>query len=226
MNIIQVNNLTKTYRQGAQEIHALNNVSFNVEKGEFIAVVGASGSGKSTLIHILGCVDKKTSGEVILDGIDTSALSEKALTIFRRRQIGLVYQFYNLIPTLNVENNIKLPVLLDGERVDEKYYQDLLVNFGIQDRVTHLPSELSGGQQQRASIARALMGRPSILLLDEPTGNLDQKNSKEVMKLIKDAHQKYQQTTLIITHNEEIAAMADRIIKIEDGVIVFDGEVK
>lgn len=226
MNIIQVNNLTKTYRQGAQEIHALNNVSFNVEKGEFIAVVGASGSGKSTLIHILGCVDKKTSGEVILDGIDTSTLSEKALTIFRRRQIGLVYQFYNLIPTLNVENNIKLPVLLDGERIDENYYQDLLVNFGIQDRVTHLPSELSGGQQQRASIARALMGRPSILLLDEPTGNLDQKNSKEVMKLIKDAHQKYQQTTLIITHNEEIAAMADRIIKIEDGVIVFDGEVK
>ena len=226
MNIIKVNNLTKIYKQGNQDIYALDDVSFSVKKGEFIAVVGASGSGKSTLIHTLGCVDKQTSGDIIIDGINTNKLDENALTIFRRRQIGLVYQFYNLIPTLNVENNIKLPVLLDGETVDETYYHDILKSFGLEDRVSHLPSELSGGQQQRVSIARAIMNRPSILLLDEPTENLDQKNSREVMGLIKASHQKYHQTILLITHDETIASMADRVIKIEDGRIVYDGVVQ
>lgn len=225
MNIIEVNNLTKVYEQGKEKIYALNDVSFKVRKGEFISVVGASGTGKSTLLHILGCVDKQTSGNVIIDGIDTSTLNENTLTIFRRRQIGLVYQFYNLIPTLSVENNIKLPVLLDGESVDEIYYQDLLKKVAVEKRETHLPGELSGGEQQRVAIARALMNRPSILLLDEPTGNLDKRNSNEVMKLIKDSNKDYQQTIILITHDDSIAAMADRVIKIEDGKIVYDGDV-
>lgn len=223
MRVIEVKNVVKKYRQGEQEIFALNDVSFSVSKGEFIAVIGASGSGKSTLIHILGCVDSPTSGSVLIEGKSVSTLKEKQLTIFRRRHIGLVYQFYNLIPTLNVEDNIKLPVLLDNKKIDEDYYSTLLNNFGLSDRLTHLPSELSGGQQQRVSIARALMNKPTILLLDEPTGNLDKENSQEVLKIIQDSHKRLKQTIILITHDEKIANFADRIIKLEDGKIVHDG---
>lgn len=223
MEVINVRNLTKTYKQGTAEVFALDNVSFSVDKGEFIAVIGASGSGKSTLIHMLGCVDTPSSGHLKIEDVDLSTLNDDQLTIFRRRQIGLVYQFYNLIPTLNVANNIKLPVLLDGEKVDQDYYDELIHTFGLQDRLTHLPHELSGGQQQRVSIARALMNRPTILLLDEPTGNLDQENSTEVLRIIKQSHLKLKQTIILITHDEKIANEADRIIKLEDGKIVYDG---
>ncbi len=222
MKLLEVKNLTKIYKQAQEDIYALNDVSFSVDKGEFIAVVGASGSGKSTLIHMLGCVDTPTSGSIEIDGVDISRLNENALTIFRRRQIGLVYQFYNLIPTLDVGNNIRLPILLDNEKVDETYF-DLLINkFHLVDRLSHLPSQLSGGQQQRVSIARALMNRPSLLLLDEPTGNLDQKNSQEIIDTIKTSHQELNQTIILITHDESIAQQANRIIKLEDGKIILD----
>lgn len=226
MKIIEVKNLSKIYKQASKEIYALNDVNFSVNKGEFIAVIGSSGSGKSTLIHMLGCVDRPSEGELKIDGISVNDLDENALTIFRRRQIGLVYQFYNLIPTLNVENNIKLPVLLDGETVEDHYYKELLKGFSLEERESHLPSQLSGGQQQRVSIARALMNRPSILLLDEPTGNLDRQTSDEIMALIKASHTAYNQTIILITHDESIAAQADRLIKIEDGKITYDGAVK
>lgn len=226
MKIIEVKNLSKIYKQASKEIYALNDVNFSVNKGEFIAVIGSSGSGKSTLIHMLGCVDRPSEGELKIDGVSVNDLDENALTIFRRRQIGLVYQFYNLIPTLNVENNIKLPVLLDGETVEDHYYKELLKGFSLEERESHLPSQLSGGQQQRVSIARALMNRPSILLLDEPTGNLDRHTSDEIMALIKASHTAYNQTIILITHDESIAAQADRLIKIEDGKITYDGAVK
>ena len=226
MKIIEVKNLSKIYKQASKEIYALNDVNFSVNKGEFIAVIGSSGSGKSTLIHMLGCVDRPSEGELKIDGVSVNDLDENALTIFRRRQIGLVYQFYNLIPTLNVENNIKLPVLLDGETVEDHYYKELLKGFSLEERESHLPSQLSGGQQQRVSIARALMNRPSILLLDEPTGNLDRQTSNEIMALIKASHTAYNQTIILITHDESIAAQADRLIKIEDGKITYDGAVK
>lgn len=222
MELLKVENLTMTYKQGVETIYALNDVSFTVKKGEFIAVVGASGSGKSTLIHCLGCVDEPTSGNIMIDSVNISNLNETSLTIFRRRQIGLVYQFYNLIPTLNVEDNIKLPILLDNADVDETYYNYLLEKLQLSDRVNHLPSQLSGGQQQRVSIARALMNRPSLLLLDEPTGNLDQNTSKEIIDAIKMSHKELNQTIILITHDENIAAQAERILKIEDGKIVLD----
>ena len=222
MELLKVENLTMTYKQGVETIYALNDVSFTVKKGEFIAVVGASGSGKSTLIHCLGCVDEPTSGNIMIDSVNISNLNETSLTIFRRRQIGLVYQFYNLIPTLNVEDNIKLPILLDNADVDETYYNYLLEKLQLSDRVNHLPSQLSGGQQQRVSIARALMNRPSLLLLDEPTGNLDQNTSKEIIDAIKMSHKELNQTIILITHDENIAAQAERILKIEDGKIILD----
>lgn len=222
MEIIKVNNLTKIYKQAGEDIYALNDVSFSVNKGEFIAVVGSSGSGKSTLIHTIGCVDNPTDGTIEIDGVDVSNLDESALTIFRRRQIGLVYQFYNLIVTLDVKDNIQIPILLDNKEVNESYYEELLERFEIKERETHLPSELSGGQQQRVAIARALMNNPSILLLDEPTGNLDKENSLEIMKLIKESHKAFNQTIVLITHDEEVANMADRIIKLEDGKIIYD----
>lgn len=224
MSVIKVNNLTKVYKQGANDIYALNDVSLSIDKGEFIAITGASGSGKSTLIHMLGCVDNPTSGEILIDGVDVSKLNDDKLTIFRRREIGLVYQFYNLLPTINVEDNIKLPVLLDNEQIDDSYYKTLVDTFNIDDRLLHLPSELSGGQQQRVSIVRALINRPTILLLDEPTGNLDYENSLEVIKVIKESHKLLNQTVLLITHDENIAKQADRIIKLQDGKIVYDGK--
>lgn len=222
MEIINVKNLSKIYKQAGEEIYALDDVTFSVNKGEFIAVVGASGSGKSTLIHTIGCVDSPTSGNIEIDGVNVSDLNESALTIFRRRQIGLVYQFYNLIVTLDVKDNIQIPILLDNKSVNESYYEELLERFEIKDRETHLPSELSGGQQQRVAIARALMNNPSILLLDEPTGNLDKANSFEIMKLIKESHKAFNQTILLITHDEDVANMADRVIKLEDGKIIYD----
>lgn len=224
MSVIKVNNLTKVYKQGANDIYALNDVSLSIDKGEFIAITGASGSGKSTLIHMLGCVDNPTSGEILIDGVDVSKLNDDKLTIFRRREIGLVYQFYNLLPTINVEDNIKLPVLLDNEQIDDSYYKTLVDTFNIDDRLLHLPSELSGGQQQRVSIVRALINRPTILLLDEPTGNLDYENSLEVIKVIKESHKLLNQTVLLITHDENIAKQADRIIQLKDGKIVYDGK--
>lgn len=222
MEIINVKNLTKIYKQAGEEIYALYNVSFSVNKGEFVAVVGASGSGKSTLIHTIGCVDVPTSGTIEIDGINVSDLDESSLTIFRRRQIGLVYQFYNLIVTLDVKDNIQLPILLDNKEVNNTYYEELLERFQIKNRETHLPSELSGGEQQRVAIARALMNNPSILLLDEPTGNLDKANSIEIMKLVKESHKAFNQTIILITHDEDTANMADRIIKLEDGKIIYD----
>lgn len=222
MEIINVKNLTKIYKQAGEEIYALYNVSFSVNKGEFVAVVGASGSGKSTLIHTIGCVDVPTSGTIEIDGINVSDLDESSLTIFRRRQIGLVYQFYNLIVTLDVKDNIQLPILLDNKEINNTYYEELLERFQIKNRETHLPSELSGGEQQRVAIARALMNNPSILLLDEPTGNLDKANSIEIMKLVKESHKAFNQTIILITHDEDTANMADRIIKLEDGKIIYD----
>lgn len=224
MSVIKINNLTKVYRQGNIDIYALNDVSLSIDKGEFVAITGASGSGKSTLIHMLGCVDNPTSGEILIDGVDVSKLNDDKLTIFRRREIGLVYQFYNLLPTINVEDNIKLPVLLDNELIDDSYYKTLVDTFNIDDRLLHLPSELSGGQQQRVSIVRALINRPTILLLDEPTGNLDYENSIEVIKVIKESHKLLNQTVLLITHDENIAKQADRIIQLKDGTIVYDGK--
>lgn len=222
MELLKVENLTKTYQQGNTEVRALDGVSFSVNKGEFVAIVGASGSGKSTLIHLLGCVDAPTSGKIEIENIDVTTLKEEALTIFRRRQIGLVYQFYNLVMTLDVRDNIRLPLYLDNAKIDEEYYRHLVERFGLENRLSHRPNELSGGQQQRVSIARALMNRPSLLLLDEPTGNLDQKTSQEIIRVIKESHQALNQTILLITHDESIAAQADRIIKIEDGKILQD----
>ena len=220
MEILKVENLTKIYGKGTTEVVALNNVSFSVEKGEFVAIVGASGSGKSTLLHLIGGVDRPTSGKVYIDGKDIYSLNDDKLAIFRRRQVGLVYQFYNLIPILNVEENITLPLDLDNRKVDNKHLKQLLELLGLENRKTHLPNQLSGGQQQRTSIGRALITNPTIVLADEPTGNLDSKSSDEIVALLKKSNREYKQTIIMITHNMEVAKCADRIIKIEDGKIV------
>ena len=220
MEILKVENLTKIYGKGTTEVVALDNVSFSVEKGEFVAIVGASGSGKSTLLHLIGGVDRPTSGKVYIDGKDIYSLNDDKLAIFRRRQVGLVYQFYNLIPILNVEENITLPLDLDNRKVDNKHLKELLELLGLENRKTHLPNQLSGGQQQRTSIGRALITNPTIVLADEPTGNLDSKSSDEIVALLKKSNKEYKQTIIMITHNMEIAKCADRIIKIEDGKIV------
>lgn len=220
MEILKVLNLTKIYGKGESKVVALDDVSFTVEKGEFVAIVGASGSGKSTLLHLIGGVDKPTKGQVFINGKDIYQMNDDALAIFRRRQIGLVYQFYNLIPILNVEENITLPLELDGRHIDENSLNDILKLLGLENRKKHLPNELSGGQQQRTSIGRALITKPSILLCDEPTGNLDSKASDEIMSILKKTNKDLKQTIIIITHNMEIAKLADRIIKIEDGKIV------
>lgn len=225
MKILEVNNLTKVYGKDATEVRALDGVSFSVEQGEFIAIVGPSGSGKSTLLHILGGVDTASGGQVIINGTDISTLDETALAIFRRRQIGLIYQFYNLIPILTVEENLTLPLLLDGRTPDKQQIETLAQKLGLYNRLSHLPSELSGGQQQRVSIGRALLNNPALLLADEPTGNLDSENSKEIMELLHRFNKEYKQTVIIITHDERIALSADRVIAISDGRIVRD-EVK
>ena len=226
MEILRVENLCKRYGKDSTLVEALKNVSFKVEKGEFVAIVGPSGSGKSTLLHILGGVDKPTSGHVYVEGTDVFSLNENNLAIFRRRQVGLIYQFYNLIPILNVKENISLPVLLDGKEPDEKYLQELIETLGLENRVNHLPNELSGGQQQRVSIGRALIYHPSLLLADEPTGNLDSKSSHEIMGLLEISNKRYGQTIIMITHDENLAMHADRIITIEDGKIIRDEKVK
>jgi len=220
MEILKVENITKIYGKGENKVVALDNVSFSVEKGEFVAIVGASGSGKSTLLHILGGVDKPTSGKVFIDGTDIFKLNDDKLSIFRRRQIGLVYQFYNLLPILNVEENIVLPMSLDNRKVSNEEKEKMLKILGLSERKNHLPNELSGGQQQRVAIGRALITNPTIILADEPTGNLDSKSSDEIVTLLKKTNKDLKQTIIMITHNLEIAAIADRIIKIEDGKIV------
>ena len=226
MEILRVEHLSKSYGKDSTLVHALKDVSFSVSKGEFVAIVGPSGSGKSTLLHILGGVDKPTSGHVYVEGTDVFSLNENNLAIFRRRQVGLIYQFYNLIPILNVKENISLPVLLDGKEPDEKYLQELIETLGLENRVNHLPNELSGGQQQRVSIGRALIYHPSLLLADEPTGNLDSKSSHEIMELLEISNKRYGQTIIMITHDENLAMHADRIITIEDGKIIRDEKVK
>ena len=222
MEILKVQNLTKKYGKKDTEVVALDNVSFSVEKGEFVAIVGASGSGKSTLLHLIGGVDKPTSGKVFIDGTDIYSLNNDKLAIFRRRQVGLIYQFYNLIPILNVKENITLPCDLDGKKVDEKYFNELIYILGLENRINHLPNQLSGGQQQRVSIGRAMINHPAIVLADEPTGNLDSKTSREIIDLLKASNKKYKQTLIVITHDEKIALEADRIITIQDGKLVKD----
>ena len=226
MEILRVENLTKIYGKGENEVRALDGVSFSVNKGEFIAVIGPSGSGKSTLLHILGGVDRPTSGRVLMDGKDVYAQNEEQLAIFRRRQVGLIYQFYNLIPVLNVTENITLPVLMDGQRVNRDRLKELITTLGLTGRENHLPNQLSGGQQQRVSIGRALMNAPAVVLADEPTGNLDSKNSKEIVDLLKISNEKYDQTLIVITHDESIALQADRIISIDDGKITRDEVIR
>lgn len=220
MKVIETKNLGKVYGKNENKVVALDNINMNVEKGEFVAIIGASGSGKSTLLHQIGGVDKPTSGQVIIDDTDIYKLNESKLAIFRRRKIGFIFQSFNLIPVLSVEENIKMPALLDHRTVDEEYFKDLINTLGLQDRLNHLPSELSGGQQQRVAIARALINKPSIVLADEPTGNLDSENSKEIIEMIKYSVKKYNQTAIVITHDLNIAENADRIIKIKDGRIV------
>lgn len=222
MKILEIQNLSKTYGKGDVMVRALDNVSFSVEKGEFVAIVGPSGSGKSTLLHILGGVDTPTSGTVIIDKTDISALDETALAIFRRRQIGLIYQFYNLIPILTVEENLTLPLLLDGRKPDRARLNDIIAKLGLSNRLTHLPNQLSGGQQQRVAIGRALINNPALLLADEPTGNLDSENSREIIALLRKFNKEFNQTVIMITHDEKIALSADRIIAIEDGRITRD----
>ena len=220
MKILEVKNLSKNYGKGATLVKALDDISFSVEEGEFVAIVGSSGSGKSTLLHILGAVDKPTSGKVIIGGIDVFKQNDDKLAVFRRRKVGLIYQFYNLIPILNVKENMTLPILLDGKKIDEKYLDELIDTLGLSRRVSHLPNELSGGQQQRVSIGRALISKPDIILADEPTGNLDSKASKEIIDLLKLSNQKYHQTIIMITHDMNLAKEASRIITLEDGKIV------
>lgn len=220
MEILRVENLSKIYGKGENKVVALDNISFSVEKGEFVAIVGASGSGKSTLLHLIGGVDRPTKGKVFIDGKNIYEMNDDKLAIFRRRQVGIVYQFYNLIPILNVEENITLPLELDNRDVDKKALKELLELLGLENRSKHLPNELSGGQQQRVSIGRALITNPAIILADEPTGNLDSKSSDEIVALLKKSNKEYNQTIIMITHNMEIAKEADRIIKIEDGKIV------
>ena len=222
MEILKVEKLSKVYGKGETKINAVDNISFSVSKGEFVVIVGASGSGKSTLLHLIGGVDRPTSGKVFIDGVDIYAMNNDALAIFRRRQVGLIYQFYNLIPILNVVENITLPCKLDNKSVDEKHLNDLLKTLSLENRKNHLPNELSGGQQQRVSIGRAIINNPALVLADEPTGNLDSKASDEIISLLKKSNQKYNQTIIVITHDLEIANEANRIITIEDGKIISD----
>lgn len=226
MDILRIEHLSKIYGKGDTEVRALDDVSFTVPEGQFVAIIGPSGSGKSTLLHILGGVDTPTDGHVYVDGTDITTLDETALAIFRRRQIGLIYQFYNLIPILTVEENMTLPLLLDDKKVDRAHFDSLVQVLGLQHRLGHLPSELSGGQQQRVSIGRALMNNPAILLADEPTGNLDSKSSKEIVELLRQFNKALNQTVIIITHDERIALDADRVIAVEDGKIVKDEVIR
>ena len=226
MEILRVEHLSKIYGKGENEVRALDDVSFSVEKGQFVAIIGPSGSGKSTLLHILGGVDRPTAGKVFLEGQDVFSQNEDQLAIFRRRQVGLIYQFYNLIPVLNVTENITLPVLMDGRKVNQERLEDLLATLALKGREKHLPNQLSGGQQQRVSIGRALMSSPAVVLADEPTGNLDSKNSQEIVELLKLSNKQYGQTLVIITHDESIALQADRIITIEDGKITRDEVIR
>lgn len=226
MDILRVEHLTKIYGQNENEVRALDDVSFSIKKGQFVAIIGPSGSGKSTLLHILGGVDRPTSGKVFLEEQDVFAQDENQLAIFRRRQVGMIYQFYNLIPVLNVTENITLPVLMDGRKVNAKRLEELVSTLGLKERVNHLPNQLSGGQQQRVSIGRALMNSPAIVLADEPTGNLDSRNSQEIMELLKISNGQYGQTLIVITHDESIALQADRIITIEDGRIIRDEVIR
>ena len=226
MEILRVENLTKVYGKGENEVRALDGVSFSVEKGAFVAVIGPSGSGKSTLLHILGGVDRPTGGKVFMDGKDVYAQDEEQLAIFRRRQVGLIYQFYNLIPVLNVTENITLPVLMDGQKVNQNRLAELMTTLKLTGRANHLPNQLSGGQQQRVSIGRALMNAPAVVLADEPTGNLDSKSSREIVELLKVSNEKYGQTLIVITHDESIALQADRILSIEDGKITRDEVIR
>lgn len=219
MEILKVENLTKSYGTGEAKVDALKNINLSINKGEFVAIVGPSGSGKSTLLHLLGGVDKPTSGNVFINDVDIYNLKEKDLSIFRRRNIGIIYQFYNLIPVLSVKENILIPAELDNRKIEKAYLNDLLKTLGLKERENHLPNELSGGQQQRTSIGRSLINRPAIVLADEPTGNLDSKNSKEVIELLKLSVKKYNQTLIMITHDNNIALQADRVISIEDGMI-------
>lgn len=224
MKILEIRNLNKVYGKGETRVDALKNISFDIEQGEFVAIVGPSGSGKSTLLHILGGVDSPTSGVVNIAGTDISKLDEGKLAIFRRRHIGLIYQFYNLIPILNVEENMTLPLLLDGKKANKELLSDLVKKLGLEKRLKHLPNQLSGGQQQRVSIGRALMNNPALLLADEPTGNLDSENSKEIISLLRKFNRENNQTVIIITHDERIALSADRVITIEDGRITKDSK--
>lgn len=226
MTLIEVKNLNKIYGSGEAEVKALKNINLNIEQGEFVAIVGQSGSGKSTLLHLIGGVDIPSSGEVIIDGKNIYKLKEKELSILRRRKLGFIFQFFNLIPVLTAQENIEMPVLLDNEKIDKKYMNELLRILGLEERKNNYPSQLSGGQQQRASIGRALANKPSIILADEPTGNLDSKNSKEVLELLKYCAKKYNQTLILITHDINIAKSADRVITIEDGEIISDEVIK
>lgn len=226
MELLRVENLSKIYGSGAAQVKALDGVSFSVNRGEFVAVVGASGSGKSTLLHIIGGVDRPTGGRVLIEGADIYRLNETNLAIFRRRQVGLIYQSYNLIPILNVEENITLPLLLDQRELDRAYLAELLETLNLAERVAHLPNELSGGEQQRVSIGRALINRPALVLADEPTGNLDSKNSREIIDLLKLSNRRYRQTLIVVTHAHDIALQADRIITLADGKIVQDEVIR
>lgn len=226
MEILRCDNVSKIYGKGDTEVKALDNVSFSIEKGEFVSIIGPSGSGKSTLLHILGGVDKPTEGKVLIDGTDIHSLSEDKLAIFRRRQIGLVYQFYNLMPVLNIDENIALPHLLDGRPLDKERLDQIVEHLGLTDRRNNLPNQLSGGQQQRVSIGRALYSHPAILLADEPTGNLDRKTGEEIIELLKESNRVNKQTLLLITHDEGLAMQADRVISIEDGHIIRNEKVR
>ncbi|TYS62509.1 ABC transporter ATP-binding protein [Sutcliffiella horikoshii] len=226
MSILQIENLSKVYGKGDTAVKALDNVSFSVKKGEFVAIIGPSGSGKSTLLHLLGGVDRPSSGKVLVDNTDIYQLNETQLAIFRRRQIGLIYQFYNLIPILTVEENMTLPLLLDEHKVDQKQFSNIASTLGLDHRLNHLPNQLSGGQQQRVSIGRALISNPAIILADEPTGNLDSKNSGEIMELLKMFNKTYNQTLIVITHDERIALQADRVIEINDGKVAKDEVIR
>ena len=226
MEILRVEDLCRTYGEGENAVKALDHVSFSVKKGEFAAIVGASGSGKSTLLHLIGGVDRPTSGKIYVDGKDVYTQNEEELAIFRRRQVGLIYQFYNLIPVLNVRENMTLPVLMDGRKVNEERLEELLEVLKLKGREEHLPNQLSGGQQQRMSIGRALMNGPALVLADEPTGNLDSRNSQEIMRLLRLSHEKYHQTLIVITHDENIALQADHILALEDGRIIRDEVIR
>lgn len=226
MDILRTKNLTKVYGEGISKVIALDNVTFSIEKGQLVAIVGASGSGKSTLLHLLGGVDKPTNGQIFIEDREISSLKENELALFRRRKVGLIYQFYNLIPTIDIKKNILLPMLLDGRTPDMEYFNEIVGVLGLENRLTHYPGQLSGGQQQRVAIARSLIYRPAIILADEPTGNLDRKNSNEIIELLKLSNKKYKQTILLITHDEKIALEADRIVDIEDGKIISDEVIR